>query len=304
MLDFSNIPTKGAADVQTFIGNMTTVTGTTQVWTKPRGISMVHILCLGQGGKGNNATAGATSAGGVGGGSGAQSILLIPARLVPDILYVGAGAGGTGAAVASIVAARPCGATYNSIPLPQDTFLVAGGAIGNAGTAGAVGTIATAILSGRGWATFIAGIAGGALGAATGAAGGAVGANATGLMVSGGGGGGGMSAAAAFAGGAAFTTALPTGYVGHGTGGIAGTSGVAGGNGSSGAQITDQNNGWVLSGGGGGGTGFPTATASAGGNGGTGGFGCGGGGGGGAVTGQTAGVGGFGGAGLVIITSW
>jgi hypothetical protein len=58
------------------------------------------------------------------------------------------------------------------------------------------------------------------------------------------------------------------------------------------------------SGGGGGGTGFPTATASAGGNGGNGGFGCGGGGGGGAVTGQTAGVGGLGGAGLVIITAW
>ena len=86
---------------------------------------------------------------------------------------------------------------------------------------------------------------------------------------------------------------------------MAGTSGVKGGNGSHGAQIlSNQDGGWVLSSGGGGGTGFPTATASAAGDGGRGGFGCGGGGGGGSVTGQTAGVGGFGGAGLVIITAW
>ena len=159
MLDFSHVPTRGNADVQTFIGNQRTVTGGSQQWVKPRGISMVHILALGQGGNGASATAGATSAGGAGGGSGAQSTLLIPARMLPDILYVSAGAGGAGTAVASIVASRPNGATYNSIPLAQDTFLIAGGAIGNAVTAGAVGTAATAILSGKGIATFLAGLA-------------------------------------------------------------------------------------------------------------------------------------------------
>ncbi len=46
-----------------------------------------------------------------------------------------------------------------------------------------------------------------------------------------------LSGAAAFAGGAAFTTALPTGFVGHGVGCTAGTSGVKGGNGKHGAQI-------------------------------------------------------------------
>lgn len=117
MLDFSHIPTRGSADIQTFIGYQRTITGGSQQWVKPRGISMVHILCLGQGGNGASATAGATSAGGAGGGSGAQSSLLIPARMLPDILYVSGGAGGAGTAVASIVAARPFGATYNSIPL-------------------------------------------------------------------------------------------------------------------------------------------------------------------------------------------
>ena len=303
MLDFTDTPSAGNAIVQTFIGNMRTVTGTTMTWTKPRGISMVHILALGQGGNGVGSTAGATSAGGAGGGSGGQSQLLIPARMLPDILYIGAGAGGAGTAIATIVAARPHGATYNSIPLAQDTYLIAGGAIGNAATAGAVGTIATAILSGKGIANFLAGLAGGAGGAATGAAGVATAANTTGLMVSGGGGGGGMSAAAAFAGGAAFTTALPTGYVGHSTAGAAGTSGVAGNPGNNGAQFL-ANTGWVLSAGGGGGTSFPVATISACGNGGAGGYGCGGGGAGGAITATAAGVGGLGGAGLVIITAW
>ena len=306
MLDFSHTPAAGNANVQMFIGNQTTVTGATQIWTKPRGVSRVHILALGQGGNGVNSVVGATSAGGAGGGSGGQSQLLIPARFLPDVLYIAAGAGGAGTAVATIVAARPCGATYNSIPLAQDTFLIAGGAIGNAATAGAVGTVATAILSGKGWAQFLAGIAGGAGGAATGAAGTAVAANTTGLMVSGGGGGGGMSAAAAFAGGAAFTTALPTGFVGHGTGGAAGTSGVKGGVGSHGANFVMTGNigGLILSGGGGGGTSFPVATISAPGDGGNGGYGCGGGGAGGAITGTTAGIGGRGGPGLVIIHAW
>ena len=145
MLDFSHIPTATKGDVQYFIGNATTVTGCTQTWVKPRGINMVHILALGQGGNGVTATLGATSAGGAGGGSGAQSQLLIPASSLPDVLYIAGGAGGAGTAVATIVSSRPNGATYNSIPLAQDTFLIAGGAIGNAATAGAVGTIATAI---------------------------------------------------------------------------------------------------------------------------------------------------------------
>jgi hypothetical protein len=302
MLDFSHIPKgyAGAADQQIFIGTNTSIVGASQQWLKPRGISMIQILCLGQGGNGGAGAIGATALGGTGGGSGAQSALLIPAAFIPDVLYIQAGAGGAGTAIASIVATRPHGATAASIPLPQDTFLIAGGAIGNAVTAGAVGTIATAILSGKGMATFLAGIAGGAAGAITGTAGAAVAANTTGLLVSGGGGGGGMSAAAAAAGGAAFTTAMTSGYTGAG-GGTAGASAVNGGQGNNGVVDLSR---LVFGGGGGGGAGFPAVTVSAPGTGGGGGFGCGGGGGGGGVTGQTIAVGGRGGAGLVIVNCW
>jgi hypothetical protein len=302
MLDFSHIPTPfgGATDRQVFIGTMSTATGLSQTWVKPRGVSMVHILMLGAGGKGAAATAGATSAGGAGGGSGAQSSLLIPAHCLPDICFVGGGSGGSGTAVNSFFAARPHGATAASPPVASDIFLIAGGAIGNAVTVGATGTAATAILSGHGQAVFLAGIAGGAAGAATGAVGATVAAQTTGLFVSGGGGGAGMSAAAAFAGGPS-TTSFPS-FLPTSLGGTAGTSGVAGGAGQSGISLMDGR--FMFSGGGGGGTGFPVATASAGGNGGSGGYGCGGGGGGGAVTGQVAGLGGAGGSALIIVTAW
>ena len=109
MLDLRHTPSAyaGAAGQQIFIGTMTTATTLSQTWVKPRGISMVSMLILGQGGKGANSVVGATSAGGAGGGSGAQSHLIIPASSLPDILYVGAGSGGGGTAVATIVAARP-----------------------------------------------------------------------------------------------------------------------------------------------------------------------------------------------------
>jgi hypothetical protein len=299
MLDFQHLDDRSEL-VQIFYGNMTTAIGLNQVWVKPRGIITVNILALGQGGNGTVGSVGATATGGVGGGSGGQSYLTIPARLIPDILYIGAGAGGTGTAVATIIAARAHGATAASIPLVQDTYLIANGAIGNAVTAGGLATVASCLLSGRGIAAFLGGFSGGNGGAVTPTAGTAVGAITTGLMVSGGGGGGGMSAAASTAGGAGFTTALQTGYAGA-TGGAAGTSGVAGGNGQN--AINDITR-MVFGGGAGGGSGFPTATASAGGSGGAGGYGCGGGGGGGAVTGQAAGAAGKGGQGLVIITCW
>lgn len=266
------------------------------MWTKPRGIKMVYIFCAGQGGNGVTATAGATSAGGAGGGSGGQSSLIIPAAFVPDVLYVAAG-NGTVASVATWVAARPC-AAYNAIPVASDIFLFANGANGT--TAGGVASAASAILAGKGIATYLAGIAGGTAGAVTPTAGGAVGANTTGLILSGGGGGGGMSAAATTAGGAAATTAPMTPYP-IPAGGAGGSSGVAGGRGQNG--YVDWNN-MVFTGGGGGGSGFPTATTSNSGGGGDGAPGCGGGGGGGALTGFTPGAGGKGGPGFVIITCW
>lgn len=302
MRDVSHLPTSfaGAADRQVFVGTARAVASASMIWNKPLGISMVHILAVGQGGNGVAGVVGATAAGGAGGGSGGQSSLIIPAMFLPDQLYISAGAGGAGTAIQTIIAARPCGATFNSIPLAGDTFLWAGGAIGNAVTAGVIGTLAAGILGGRGQTTFLAGLAGGAGGAATPTVGTAAGANTTGLMVTSGGGGGGMSAAATTAGGAGGTTVLKTPHT-IAAGGAGGSSGVAGGAGKNGYTALDD---MIFTGAAGGGSGFPTATASPGGAGGAGGWGCGGGGGGAAVTGQAAGAAGLGGPGFVIITCW
>ena len=279
-----------------FQGTASAARASNAMWTKPRGIKMVHILCAGHGGIGVTATAGATSAGGAGGGSGGQTHVLIPAAFLPDVLYVAAG-NGTVANIATWVSVRPC-AAYNAIPAASDLLCYANGANGT--TAGAVATSSAAILMGKGVFQALAGIAGGTAGAATPTAGGAVGANTSGLMLSGGGGGGGMSAAATTAGGAAATTAPPNPYP-IPQGGAGGSSGVDGGRGQNG--YVDWNS-MIFTGGGGGGSGFPTATTSNSGGGGDGAPGCGGGGGGGVITGKTAGAGGKGGPGFVIITCW
>lgn len=303
MLDLGNFPSYTPQDQQIFVGNMRVVGPCVASWTKPRGVTMVHILCIGQGGGGAIGVTGATAAGGVGGGSGGQSSLIINAAFLPQTLFILAGAGGTGTAIQSLVAVKPNGATAASIPLATDTVLGAIGAAGLSAIAGAANSAPNCVLSGLGVATFLAGVNGGAAGAVTPTAGGSPAAVTTGLIVQGGGGGGGMSAAATANGGApvtSFPSWLLTTPLGAG-----GSSGVDGGKGGDGmAQFFNQAAPLCFNGGGGGGSGFPTATTSNGGNGGNGAYGCGGGGGGGAVTGKTAGLAGKGGAGLVIITCW
>ncbi len=294
MHDFTHLVNRSEYS-QVFIGNRSTVGALTQTWVKPRRISMVYILALGQGGDGLGATLGVTSAGGVGGASGAQSTLLIPASFLPDILYIGGGNSGI-SAIATIVAARPCGATYNSIPQARDTFLIAGGASYDA--AGAIGTTATALLSNRGIVSFLVGRQGASGGTTSGTTGGAASAG-TGLIVSAGGGGGGMSATVAGNGGAGGITG-PTQFV-VAPGGAAGTSGIDGVYGSNG--YSDMSS-LVFAGGSGAGAGYPLAVTSNAGHGAAGGFGCGGGGGGGGLLGTVVSRGGKGGAGLVIITCW
>ena len=90
MLDFSHIPTSTKADVQVFAGSTGFTSNGWRVWTRPRGASMLHILCIGSGGDGGNGAVGAasTAAGGGGGGSGGQASLVVPAILLPDTLYV------------------------------------------------------------------------------------------------------------------------------------------------------------------------------------------------------------------------
>lgn len=299
MLDLGHLPTAAPQDVFWFYGNQGSgSTGMFATWTKPRGVTMVQILCLGSGASGASGAVGATAAGGAGGGSGGQSTLIVPASYLPQTLYIRAGTGNTN--IGTVVSVRPHGATAASVPVASDQLVMANGSASSTGASAA--TASNCILSGLGIAKFLAGVNGGAGGSAAGSAAGSPAAVTTGLVVQGGGGGGGMTAAVAVAGGtpaSSFPTWLPAA-----TGGAAGTSGVAGGIGFEGFGMFGTDSPRVFQAGGGGGAGFPTATTSNGGNGGDGGYGCGGGGGGGAITGKTAGTGGMGGPGLVIITCW
>lgn len=304
MLDFGNIPSYTPYDQQIFVGNVRNASASAMAtWTKPRGVTFIHILCIGQGGDGTAGAVGATALGGVGGGSGGQSSLLINAALLPQILYVSAGAGGANQNSTTWVSVRPHGATAASIPVASDLVMLANGAQGTVVTGAPAAAASGCILSGLGVAAFLAGVNGGAAGAVTPTAGGSPAAVTTGLIVQGGGGGGGMSAAATAAGGAPVTS-FPS-WLLTTPAGAGGSSGVDGGKGGDGmAQFFNQAAPLCFNGGGGGGSGFPTATTSNGGNGGNGAYGCGGGGGGGAVTGKTAGTAGKGGPGIVIITCW
>ena len=90
MLDLNHLPKPQNGYIDYFYS-----TGTSWVtWEKPRGISMIHITCFGAGAGG--AGGGASGNGGSGGGSGGQTTLLIPAYVLPDILYVSVGRGGAG----------------------------------------------------------------------------------------------------------------------------------------------------------------------------------------------------------------
>lgn len=269
-----------------------------KAWNKPRGASLVTILCIGAGGGGGGGStniAGTVRGGGGGGGSGALSRITIPASLLPDTLFVQVGLGGAGGSPG--VTGTAGNRSFVSVaPNSTATFVViasgaanAGGGVGGttaAGTGGAAGTIATSAncaYSLLGNFVSQAGVAG----VAAGAVGGAVGNSVTPLSIpiSGGAGGGTTPAANTdFAGGsqnaAGILPLIP--------GGLAG-SGSPGG---SGIFIPTP---FCSNGGAGGGTAGASGTAGAGGNAG---LGSGGGGGGGGVTG---GVGGRGGHGYVLI---
>jgi hypothetical protein len=125
-----------------------------QTWSKPPGISFVHIITIGAGaggssGLGTNTTAGSLGGGG-GGGSGGMTSVFLPAYLVPDILHINVGLGGSGGATTTSTTVRGTGvaggATYVGYYPNQGagyTLCVANaGAAGNsAGTGGGGGPI-------------------------------------------------------------------------------------------------------------------------------------------------------------------
>ncbi len=100
--DFGFLPPNFKGDVQVFAPHGTNVTAALnwQNWTKPRGTSMVYMLCIGgggAGGAGHSAASGNQRGGGGGGGSGALTSLMLASTLLPDSLKIAVGTGGVGA---------------------------------------------------------------------------------------------------------------------------------------------------------------------------------------------------------------
>jgi hypothetical protein len=260
MLDLSYFQNQNS-NVQGFFNG-----GTWQTWIKPRGAKLVNIICQGSGaGGGGGFQATGTRAGGGGGGSGATARLTIDANLLPDILYILPGIGGTGGlggapATAgspgqnSFVTLIPSTTSVSNVVLRSGTTpATAGGAgttaAGGTGAAETITVITNSIFANLGTFTFQAGVV--ANSAGTGNAGVTTPSNF--VTNSGGGGGtgtgGAVTATGVFPGitGAAVNTNGQDGpiyykpilmlYGGRGGGGssAAGTNGGNGGNGAPGA---------------------------------------------------------------------
>jgi hypothetical protein len=290
MLDLSYFQNSGNVNTQIF-----TNAGSWVTWQKPRSAKFVNILCIGSGGGGSNGVSSSVSVRGSGGGGGGGGGIVraqFQASILPDILYVYTGAGGTGSlggsqkttidpgqnGEKSYICLIPDTSSVSNIVVTSGN-LSARGATNNGGAGETIATVANAIFLNLGTFIAVAGIAGTNGGAASGNAG-----ITPSQITTGGTGGNGVGAAGGFT-AAGFYPTVPT------TLSVAGV-GLAGKNG---FMFTKP----VLaflggSGGGGAGTG-------PGGKGGDASYGCGGGGGGGCQ--NVGGNGGRGGDGLIIITT-
>jgi len=304
MLDTLHLPENTRTNVQMFTRPSTVTNVQWQTWQKPRGTSMIHILCIGGGGGGGGGFTGVAAsarAGGGGGGSSGVTRVIIPSICLPDRLYIQVGAGGQGAgsggaatvAVLSMIGVYPSNAPANIVALSGGAGANPGGT-GTGTTAGAGGTgssiaiIASMPLCGSGVVTLIGGQTGAVGGAAAGAVGGSIPIPVTSTLCQAGSGGAGVT-------GTDFAGGLFTDIAGTWLAEQRPATPAAGSNsGSGGVQIWQP----FFSFGGGGGS---SSNTGVGGNGGNGAIGSGGGGGGGGTTG---GRGGNGGSGIVIITSW
>jgi hypothetical protein len=303
MLGSFHLPTVPGRDVQIFTRlNQDQATNTEWTeWTKPLGLSMAWIFCLGGAGGGGGGFTRASGAGGGGGGGGgsAQASVIVPLGLLPDFLYIQVGCGGQGVSAGtaesgtrSYVTVYPDFAVTNTLVISGAASPTGGGtgtvaAAGAAGTAGTIPVIASMPFAGLGHFALIAGQAGIIGAAASDTAGGAQTIPTTSILCMGGGSGAGVSTTGA-AGGA--ITAIASSYLSQ----YAPAAAALGVSGSGGPQLWKPFFSFCGMGGG-------SANAAAGGNGGYGGYGSGGGGGG---SGTTGGRGGDGGNGIVIISCW
>jgi hypothetical protein len=309
--DISHLGQQTAADMQIFLA--TQQGQGWQAWTKPKGISMAFLMALaggGGGGGGFTRTAGSAGGGGAGGACSGVARLMIPAQLLPDVLYVQVGQGGLGGAAsangttgANSYISFGHSSVVPSVLLASGVNAPGGGGAGTGsagGTGGTVPTIATTITSqvfGEWFATV--GIVGGAGGVQTGAVGTTITAWA-GLPLSPGAGGAGCTTTDYAGGQQTATAAVDFGCLNFvaAAGGLV-LGGVAAGllDGGAGITLWPPNTPFIACGGAGG----ASNNSGTAGNGGMGGIGCGGGGGG---AGTTGGWGGNGGNGMVLIISW
>lgn len=273
-------------------------------WIKPRGKSMVNIICIGGGAGGGGGFTGATTTargGGGGGGSSGGSRFVGSLALLPDVLYaqvgaggigVGSGGGAAGSGVFSYVTIAPNVTASNALLISGNAAPVGGGtgtgaAAGAAGTAGTLATAPNCALSGLGMFFAIGGQLGIIGAAASNTAGGAQVIPVTGCLTMGGGSGAGVSTVGQVGG---AITAISGSYFSE----MAPSAAAIGADGCGGIMLFKGLFSYCGMGGG-------SADNAVGGNGGNGGPGSGGGGGGGGTTG---GRGGDGGNGLVIFVSW
>lgn len=317
MLDFNHVLSTPGADVQYFENPQQTNLLQWQTWRKPRGAKFIYMLGVGAGASGaSGINTGVSSGGGAGGTSGAQTIVMIPAMLVPDVLYVQCGIGGTGVATSgslgnagtnTYVAIGPTNGTAIAV---TDTILYApGGAVataqptaslGGTSAAGAGQVIGNMPLAARGFFFPTASGAGFAGGSST-AAGTLITFPQLGSLVCGGAGGGGSGTTGGAGGAIIFTIAGSNGTefaVSAQPGGIAAVTSTPAGRGVDGTKSRYA----MFYYGGTGGGGSTNTAGGIGGAGGNGAPGCGGGGGGGATTTNTTiAPGGNGGGGFVYI---
>jgi hypothetical protein len=269
-----------------------------QSWIKPAGCSWIYVFAIGAGGSAGRFTNGASTAAVGGGGSGSVTRILVPASLLPDILYVRAGAGGVGVTTAGTVGSAGQISYLAIAPNTTAQNLICTFPPGNGSTGGGTGgTGASAATSASGiWInvslfTSIAGQAGANAAQVANAAGSSITFGTSGLPVTGGSGGGNGTGNGGDITGSGL---MPTISGGVGTTGGSGNSGFRQGqNYAPGFKLFP-----LLFSGGTGGGGHTTGTA---GNGGNGGYGCGGGGGGSTSGAGTSGNGGSGGDALILI---
>lgn len=143
MNGFQHLPSQQEQRFWVYTGNK--VSNGYQTWSKPPGISFVHIIAIGAGGGGSSGLGSGGASGGSGGGSGGMTSTFLPAYLIPDSLYINLGIGGAGGASTTSSTTRNNGsagtATYVTFyPVQSAGYAICFSQGGNGGSATAGGS--------------------------------------------------------------------------------------------------------------------------------------------------------------------